>query len=243
MPTARVHVESTSASASTTVSEHGLLQCGQSTDARPDLPHVKVMPAVLDPVGMPLATDGVSGERADAPLSVPCMRRVQESRGQQGLWYVGDGTRAARETRAVVAAQGDFSLCPLPVVPLAEDELDEAREAVWSGAQALSPVFRARPDDKPELMAEGDERQGPRRLEVAGARQRWSERRLVVRAVRQAQAAERALRARVATAMAAVEALHQHGRGKKRLEEVSAFRPAVVAIVQRYGGEACWWRR
>jgi len=122
LPTARVHVDSTSASAYTTVSENGLLQFGQSKDYRPDLPHVKVMLAVLDPLGMPLATDVVSGERADDPLYVPCIRRVQESIGQHGLLYVGDCTMASRETRAFVAAQGDFYLCPLPAVQLAEDE-------------------------------------------------------------------------------------------------------------------------
>jgi len=122
LPTARVHVDSTSASAYTTVSENGLLQFGHSKDYRPDLPHVKVMLAVLDPLGMPLATDVVSGERADDPLYVPCIRRVQESRGQHGLLYVGDCTMASRETRAFVAAQGDFYLCPLPAVQLAEDE-------------------------------------------------------------------------------------------------------------------------
>jgi len=80
-------------------------------------------------------------------------------------------------------------------------------------------------------------------LEVAGALQSWTERRLVVRSVRQAQAAERAMRARVAKAMAAVEALNQRGRGKKRFEEVSALRQAVVAIVQRYGVEEFLWLR
>jgi len=243
LPTARVHVDSTSASAYTTVSENGLFQFGHSKDYRPDLPHVKVMLAVLDPLGMPLATDVVSGERADDPLYVPCIRRVQESIGQHGLLYVGDCKMASRETRAFVAAQGDFYLCPLPAVQLAEDELDKALEAVWSGEQALSPVVRARPDGKPELIAEGYECQVPMSLEVAGALQRWTERRLVVRSVRQAQAAERALRARVAKAMAAVEALNQRGRGKKRFEEVSALRQAVVAIVQRYGVEEFLWLR
>jgi len=38
-----------------TVSEGGLFQLGHSKDARPDLPQVKVMQAVLDPLGMPLA--------------------------------------------------------------------------------------------------------------------------------------------------------------------------------------------
>jgi transposase len=85
LPTARVHVDSTSASGYTTVSENGLFQCGHSKDHRPDLPQVKVMQAVLDPLGMPLATDVVSGERADDPLYVPCMRRVQASLGRHGL--------------------------------------------------------------------------------------------------------------------------------------------------------------
>ncbi len=243
LPTARVHVDSTSASAYATVSENGLCQFGPSKDYRPDLPQVKVMQAVLDPLGMPLATDVVSGERADDPLYVPCMQRGQESIGRHGLLYVGDCKMASRETRAFVAAQGDFYLCPLPAVQLAEGELDESIDAVWSGAQTLSPVFRERPDGKPEPIAEGYDYQVPMRLARAGEPQCWRERRLVVRSVRQAQAAEKALRARVATAMAAVEALNQRGRGKRRFEEVSTLRSAVVAIVQRYGVEAFGWLR
>ncbi len=79
LPTQRVHVDSPSASAYTSVSEEGLLQFGHSQDHRPDLPHVKVMQAVVDPLGMPLATDVVAGERADDPLYVPCMERVRAS--------------------------------------------------------------------------------------------------------------------------------------------------------------------
>src|SRR5437868_5359360 len=74
------------------------------------------MQAVLDPLGMPLATDVVSGERADAPLYVPCIDRVQTSLGRRGLLYVGDCKMASRETRACIAAPGDFYLCPLPQV-------------------------------------------------------------------------------------------------------------------------------
>ena len=85
LATARVHVDSTSASAYATVSEEGLFQLGHSKDYRPDLPQVKVMQAVLDPLGMPLATDVVSGERADDPLYTPCIARVQASVGRHGL--------------------------------------------------------------------------------------------------------------------------------------------------------------
>src|SRR5215471_10342395 len=141
LPTERVHVDSTSASAYATVTPEGLLQFGHSKDHRPDLPQVKVMQAVLDPLGMPVATDVVSGERADDPLYIPCIKRVQASVGRCGLLYVGNCKMAARETRAFLAAQGAFYWCPLPQLPLPEAELDEVLEAVWSGEYSLSPVF------------------------------------------------------------------------------------------------------
>jgi transposase len=240
---ARVHVDSTSASAYATVTERGLFQFGHSKDYRPDLPQVKVMQAVLDPLGMPLATDVVSGEHADDPLYVPCIARVQASVGRRGLLYGGDCKMAARETRAFITAAGDFYLCPLPQVQLAEGELAAALEAVWRGERTLIPVFRERPDDTSELIAEGYEYPVPMSQAVGGEVQSWTERRLLVRSVRHAQAAAAALRARVAKAMAQIEALNQRGRGKKRMEEVAALRQAVVAIVQRNGVENLLWFR
>src|SRR2546426_8165309 len=239
----RVHVDSTSASVYATVTAGGLFQCGHSKDDRPDLPQVKVMQAVLDPLGMPLATDVVSGERADDPLYMPCIARVQASRGRHGLLYVGDCKMASRDTRARIAATGDFYLCPLPQVQLAEGEFEAALEAVWTGEHALSSVVREGPKGQPELIAEGYEYPVAMGQKVDGKVESWTERRLVVRSVRHAHAAEAALRARVAKAMAQIEALNQRGRGKKRFATVSAFRQAVVAIVQRYGVEDLLWFR
>src|SRR5215470_6114396 len=237
----RVHVDSTSASAYATVTEGGLFPFGHSKDARPDLPQVKVMQAVLDPLGMPLATDVVSGERADDPLYMPCIERVQASMGQHGLLYVGDCKMASRDTRARIAAAGDFYLCPLPQVQLGEGEFDAALEAVYKGEQARSAVVREGPKGEPEVIAEGYEYPVAMSQKVDGKVESWSERRLVVHSVRQAHAAEAALRTRVAQAMAQIEALNQRGRGKKRFETVSALRQAVVAIVQRYGVEDLLW--
>jgi transposase len=239
----RVHVDSTSASAYATVSDGGLFQFGHSKDYRPDLPQVKVMQAVLDPLGMPLATDVVSGERADDPLYMPCIERVQASVGRHGLLYVGDCKMASRETRARLVVPGDFYLCPLPQVQLAEGELDTALEAVWRGEQSLSPVMREGPKGELEVIAEGYEYAVAMSQQVDEQAQTWTERRLVVRSVRQAHAAEATLRTRVAKASAQIEALNQRGRGKKRFETVSALRQAVVAIVQDYGVENLLWFR
>ena len=243
LSTERVHVDSTSASAYATVSATGLFQFGHSKDYRPDLPQVKVMQAVLDPLGMPLATDVVSGERADDPLYLPCIARVQASLGRRGLLYVGDCKMAPRATRARIAASGDFYLCPLPQVQLAEGEVDAALEAVWQGEQALSPVVREGPKGELEVIAEGYEYPIAMSQKGSAQVQHWTERRLVVRSVRQAHAAEVALRARVAQAIAQIAALNQRGRGKKRFETMSALRQAVVAIVQSYGVEHLFWFR
>src|SRR2546421_8555901 len=243
LSTARVHVDSTSASVYATVSEGGLFQFGHSKDDRPDLPQVKVMQAVLDPLGMPLATDVVSGERADDPLYMPCIARVQASVGRHGLLYVGDCKMASRDTRARIAAAGDFYLCPLPQVQLDEGEFDAALEAVCHGEHVLSSVVREGPQGQPEVIAEGYEYPVAMSRKVEGQVESWTERRLVVRSVRHARAAEAALRARVAQALVQIEALNQRGRGKKRFETVATLRQAVVAIVQRYGVEDLVWFR
>src|SRR5712691_2376483 len=115
------------------------------------------MQAVLDPLGMPLATDVVAGERADDPLYMPCIARVQASVGRHGLLDVGDCKMASRDTRARIAAAGDFYLCPLPQVQLDQGEFDAALEAVCHGEPVLSSVVREGPKGQPEVIAEGYE--------------------------------------------------------------------------------------
>jgi transposase len=234
LSTEQVHVDSTSASAYATVSEGGLFQFGHSKDHRPDLPQVKVMQAVLDPLGMPLATDVVSGERADDPLYLPCIERVRTALNRRGLLYVGDGKMAARATRATIAAEGDYYLCPLSEIHHCEGELDAALEVVHRGEQTLTPVIRETAKGEPEVLAEGYEYLVTMSHSLGEDDYTWEERCLVVRSVRHATAAEAALRARVAKATAQIEALNQRGRGKTRFATMAALRRAVLAIIQRY---------
>jgi transposase len=63
-----VRLDSTTANGYWSVTEDGLFQCGHSKDHRPDLPQVKIMMSALEPLGMPVATDVVPGQGADAPL-------------------------------------------------------------------------------------------------------------------------------------------------------------------------------
>src|SRR3989440_3080103 len=140
----RVRVDSTTASGYWTVTEEGLFQLGYSKDHRPDLPQLKVMLSTLDPLGLPVATQVVSGARADDLLYLPAIAQVSQSLNAHGLLYVGDCKMAALETRTYLQAQQDYYLCPLAASQMPEEVLDEDLQSVWAGEQALTPGSRER---------------------------------------------------------------------------------------------------
>jgi transposase len=107
LPPERVRWDTTTASGYWRVTAEGRLQVGHSPDHRPDLPQVNVRLSVLEPLGLPVATDVVPGPRADAPLDIPALARVRERVGRCGLLYVGACQMAALETRAAMQAGGD----------------------------------------------------------------------------------------------------------------------------------------
>lgn len=152
-----VRLDATTASGYWAVTADGLFQFGHSKDHRPDLPQLKVMLAALDPLGLPLATDVVSGERADDRLYLPAVARVQQGVGRTGLLYVGDCKMASLETRAGVAAGDDYYLCPLPAGQVPATALDGWLAPVQRGEQALETVWRQRADGEVVAIAEGYE--------------------------------------------------------------------------------------
>src|SRR6266404_3966671 len=81
LPTDTVRIDATTANAYTEVlSAQGLLQFGHSKDD-PDRPQFKIAAAVLDPLGMPLATAVVPGNSTDDPLYVPAIQEVRQALG------------------------------------------------------------------------------------------------------------------------------------------------------------------
>jgi transposase len=66
------------------------------------------MTGSLDPLGMPLATDVRSGERADDGLDLPLIERIETGLNTPGLLFVGDGKMSAWATRAPVVGRPHF---------------------------------------------------------------------------------------------------------------------------------------
>src|SRR5215210_2530326 len=230
----QVRVDSTTASGYWQVSEDGLFQFGHSKDHRPDLPQLKVLLATLDPLGLPIATDVLSGERADDRLYLPAIQRVRTTLAQRGLLYVGDCKMASLATRAGVQAGGDYYLCPLPAVQVPPETLGTYLAGVQDGSQPVQAIHRAQADGTAEQLADGFEVTIALTAEHDGWPVHWTERRLVVRSLAQARTAEQALRARLARAQAVLADLTVRRRGKRRLPDRAAVEQAAAAILAHY---------
>ena len=229
-----VRLDSTTASSYGTVSEDGLLQLGHSKDHRPDLPQLKVMLATLDPLGMPIATEVLSGERADDPLYLPAIARVRACLNTPGLLYVGDCKMAALDTRVSIDAHADYYLCPLSALQVSADQLAQDVAALRESGQLLSTVERTGADGQPHCIAHGYEHREVITAQSEGASYSWTERRLLVQSRAAAQAAELGLRTRLSQAQTALGDLVVRRQGKPVLSDPAAVEQAVADTVAHF---------
>ena len=229
-----VRLDSTTASSYGAVSEDGLLQLGHSKDHRPDLPQLKVMLATLDPLGLPLATEVLSGERADDPLYLPAIARVRACLNTAGLLYVGDCKMAALATRASIQAAGDYYLCPLSALQVPPERLGQQLMALRASGQPLLTVERTGTDGQTHCIAQGYEESETITAQLEGVSYTWTERRLLVRSAAAARAAETALRARLGQAQTALAELVVRRQGKSVLADRAAVEQAVSETVAHF---------
>jgi transposase len=229
-----VRLDSTTASSYGAVSEDGLLQLGYSKDHRPDLPQLKVMLATLDPLGLPLATEVLSGERADDPLYLPAVARVRACLNRTGLLYVGDCKMAALDTRASIQAAGDYYLCPLSALQVSPEQLSQQLVALRASRQPRRSVERTGADGQTHCIAYGYEDSETITAQLEGVSYTWTERRLLVRSEAAARAAETALRARLRQAQTALADLVVRRQGKPVLSDRAAVEQAVVNTIAHF---------
>jgi transposase len=113
LPQDVIRCDATTVSGEHDVREGGLLPCGHRQDD-PSRPQINVMTGSLDPLGMPWATDVLSGARADDGLYIPLIERIASGLHTTGRLVVGDCQMSALSTRASVAERQHFDLSPLP---------------------------------------------------------------------------------------------------------------------------------
>jgi len=222
-----IRVDATTVSGYRNGGEESLWQFGHSKDD-PTLRQIKVMMATLDPLGLPLAVEVVSGEQADDRLYVPTIDRVLTCLGRKGLLIVGDGKMSALATRAHLQDQGQYYLTPLALVGETAQLMPTWIEAGIKQGESLTAVLS---EDGKQLVAQGYELS---RRCVSG-NLRWQERVLVIRSPAYADTQRRHLEDRLAKAQEALLVLTPPvGRGKRQISEETALQSAAQAILTRH---------
>ena len=229
-----IRVDTTTAKSYAEVSEEGLLQLGHSKDHRPDLGQLKIVLASLDPLGMPLATEVLSGESADDPVYEPIIARVREGLKKTGLLYVGDCKMAALQTRASIHYHGDFYLCPLSAVQVPIEqiwkEVDKLKE---QGAQLIK-VNRVNDKKESVCIAQGYETSLNLTAEVNGQIETWTESRFLIQSTSGAEAAKHALLERLDKAQKAIQDIVVRKQGKQRVTNRIEIDQAIKKIVEKF---------
>jgi transposase len=224
-----IRCDATTVSGTHEVRDGGLLQFGHSKDD-PRRPQIKVMMGSLDPLGMPLATDVLSGERADDGLYIPLIKRLEAGMSQPGLLFVGDCKMSALDTRAYVVGRQHMYLSPLPLTGATAEAM-----AAWISEGiakdrdgALERLVRRQHRDEEGLVAEGYEFE--RRCGLEEGEAEWTERVFVVRSPAHAERQVAGLAKRLATAEHKLAALTPaRGRGKRQITE----EPQLVAAIDK----------
>jgi transposase len=232
-----VRLDATTVSAYHRVEEGGLVQFGHSKDD-PSRPQVKLMMASLDPMGMPLASQVVSGERADDGLYLPIIERVDQTLKQSGLLYVGDCKMSAFDIRAYVSGRKNLYLSPLPLTGSTAQQMPQWIHKGIAKARVgeLESIVKIDDQDQAIEVAQGYEFDRLCCVKAASGLQRWwHERVLVVHSSAHAQKQAEGLEKRLSNAEAKLYALTPaRGRGKRQLTTESALLEAISQVLKAH---------
>jgi transposase len=230
----RARVDATTISGYHAGGEDSLFQFGKSKDD-PSLRQVKLMMATLDPLGLPAATEVVSGEQADDGLYIPIIDRVVAILIKAGLLFVGDCKMSAWATRVHIRALGHHYLTPLALVGETVEAMSTWIQEALDGMYTLTPIYAPDAQEGDDPIAQGYERA---RLCTAQAGEQyleWMERVLVVHSPAYAAAQQRSLERRLERATTKLSALTPpRGRGKRQIKEEAVLVAAAEAILQKY---------
>ena len=232
-----IRCDATTVSGDHAVTAEGLLQFGHSKDD-PTRPQIKVMLGALDPLGMPLATDVLSGERADDGLYLPIIERMRSGLNKTGLLFVGDCKMSALETRAYLAQHQDLYLSPLPLTGATAEAMESwIPEGVTQGnAGALERIVRTNDRGHKVLAAEGYELE--RTCSAPGDAvdtAAWHERVLVVRSPMHAAQQAAGLEKRLCQAETKLVALTPpRGRGKRQITDEATLMKAIALVLTEH---------
>ena len=236
LPTEVVRCDATTVSACHDVVEGGLVQFGHSKDD-PSRPQIKVMTASLDPLGLPLATNVVSGEQADDGLYIPILDRVFKGLQRSGLLVVGDCKMSAFGIRSDLVSKRQYYLSPLPLTGATAKQMPQwiSQGIAQDQRGELDSIVKTNDHGQEVEMAHGYEIKRVCEVNDATGPWQWQERVLVIRSLAQAQKQASGLAHRLASAERKIRALTPcRGRGKRQISEESQLLAAIGKVLKAH---------
>jgi len=229
---ATVRIDTTSVAVHGDDDGGGVIAYGYSKDHRPDLRQFKVLMATLDPLGMPLLTQLVAGNRSDDGCYVPAYEEAIKSTGKD-IMVIGDSKMSALATRAHLHSGGSRYLTPLAMVGKTKEDMAQWVDAAVAGTVALRCVHSASADALGrgyEVVREQRYRDEDRAVTVT-----WQERVLVMQSAEHARAQEAGLRQRLTTARTSLTVLTAcKGKGHRRYHTAAALHAACHSILEQH---------
>lgn len=234
----QIRLDTTTVSGYHIGNEDSLFQFGHSKDD-PTLRQVKVMMAALDPLGLPMVTQVVSGEQADDRLYIPAVDRVCSMTDRIGLLFVGDCKMSAVAIRGHIHSLGHHYLCPLALTGNTAHEMQKWVQDANDSTQKLQSLYvenAADADDvqgERKLLAEGYAFERTVQVKVQGELREWTERVLVVRSESYRKVLQEGLAKRLQGATSRLLALTPAPeRGKRQIRDEGVLCQAAEAILQ-----------
>jgi len=236
-----IRLDATSGAVAHDEKEHTLFKRGWGKNGKTEV-QFKIMLSTADPMGLPIAVDVISGDKADDPLYLPCYRRSQAILNKTGLLYVGDTKMSALETRGEIHNGEDFYLTPLAYIgetpALLQREVERWRtggkeaEYIYLPEEIQDGAYEANPEN---AIAIGFETSRPQTVVINGKRMVWEERCLFIRSRNYAEAMLPKLDERLNKAEAALRCLTPTpGRGKKQIRDKETLNKRIKAVEKKY---------
>ena len=233
LPTELARCDATTVSGYHQGGEGSLFQFGHSKDD-PKLRQIKLMVGALDPLGMPLVSEVVSGERADDGLYIPVIDRMHQILKKTGVLFCGDCKMSALATRLHLKGIENHYLSPLPRTGKTAIEMD-----AWIGeglAQAtrgeLQEVYRKNEKQETVLIARGYEFEREQSGLAGEQEMEWTERVLMVQSPTYAEQQKKGLDQRVKKARQKIGALTPpRGRGQRQITEEEVLKEKIDTIL------------
>ena len=210
--------------------KNGILEFGHSKDYRPDLLQFKQGLATLDPAGVPILSETLSGNRADDPCYLPAWWRMVKTIGHPDFLFIADCKAASQETRAAIDHEKGYYLFPLPMTGKTPRHL---KEFVLNPAQALQEIVLApeqNQDDSARIVGKGFVVNNQMQAQLEnGALHQWQERWMVTCSHAHAQRQKKSFQNRLDKAEDKLSKLKPRAK-----DTVDSFRSKAEKILRAY---------